>query len=131
MTRFSLVLLVSFFSFAAQAATIVPSPPQVAAKAYFLIDATSGTVLVEHNADIALPPASLTKMMTSYVLAGEIAAGRVSDSDMVVVSRNSWSQNPEFNGSSLMWIEPGMDVSISRRWQLLNTWRAVFPPLPI
>ena len=113
MTRFSLVLLVSFFSFAAQAATIVPSPPQVAAKAYFLIDATSGTVLVEHNADIALPPASLTKMMTSYVLAGEIAAGRVSDSDMVVISRNSWSQNPEFNGSSLMWIEPGMDVSIS------------------
>jgi len=91
----------------------VPSPPQVAAKAYFLIDATSGTVLVEHNADIALPPASLTKLMTSYVLAGEIAAGRVSNSDMVVVSRNSWSQNPEFNGSSLMWIEPGMDVSIS------------------
>ncbi len=113
MTRFSFALLISLFSFATQGATIVPSPPQVAAKAYFLIDATSGEVLVEHNADIALPPASLTKMMTSYVLAEEIAAGRVSDSDMVVVSENSWSQNPLFNGSSLMWIEPGMDVSIS------------------
>jgi D-alanyl-D-alanine carboxypeptidase (penicillin-binding protein 5/6) len=113
MTRFSLVLLISIASFSVHSANIVPSPPQVAAKAYFLIDATSGAVLVEHNADIALPPASLTKMMTSYVLAGEISAGRVSNSDMVVVSENAWSQNPTFNGSSLMWIEPGMDVSIS------------------
>ena len=72
MTRFSLALLISIASFSVHSANIVPSPPQVAAKAYFLIDATSGAVLVEHNADIALPPASLTKMMTSYVLAGEI-----------------------------------------------------------
>ena len=113
MIRISLALLISLLSFTVHSANIVPSPPQVAAKAYFLIDATSGTVLAEQNADIALPPASLTKMMTSYVLAGEISAGRVSDTDMVVVSANSWSQNPEFNGSSLMWIEPGMDVSIS------------------
>jgi len=113
MTRFSYALLTILLPFVAQGATIVPAPPQVAAKAYFLVDAVSGTVLAEHNADIALPPASLTKLMTSYVLAGEIAAGRVSDSEMVVVSENSWSQNPLFNGSSLMWIEPGMDVSIS------------------
>lgn len=86
MTRISLALLISLFSFTAHSANIVPSPPQVAAKAYFLIDAASGTVLAEQNADIALPPASLTKMMTSYVLAGEISAGRVSDTDMVVVS---------------------------------------------
>jgi len=113
MTRFLAFLLVSAFSFSALGASIVPSPPQVAAKAYILIDANSGTVLAEQNADIALPPASLTKLMTSYVLAGEISAGRVSDTDMVVVSKNSWSQNPTFNGSSLMWIEPGMDVSIA------------------
>ena len=113
MTRLFLVLLLTAFSFPANSVNIVPSPPQVAAKAYILIDANSGVVLAEKNADIALPPASLTKLMTSYVLSGEISAGRVNDTDMVVVSRNSWSQNPLFNGSSLMWIEPGMDVSIS------------------
>ena len=112
MTRFTLLFVLAFTAFGAQAINIVPSPPQVAAKSYILMDATSGEVLVEHNADLPLPPASLTKLMTSYVLTAEIASGRVSRSDMVVVSENAWSQNPLFKGSSLMWIEPGMDVSI-------------------
>lgn len=107
---FALLLAVSIQSL--QAADIVPSPPQVAAQAYILVDAHSGAVLAEHNADLPLPPASLTKMMTSYLVANEIAAGRISDSDMVPVSRNAWSQNPIFVGSSLMWIEPGKDVSV-------------------
>src|SRR5690606_7686547 len=47
-----------------------------------------------------------------YVLAGEIEAGRVKKDDMVAVSENAWSQNPLFEGSSLMWIEPGKDVSV-------------------
>ena len=113
MTRFTLALLLAFFVLGAQAATIVPSPPQVAAKAYLLVDAQSGAVLAEENADMPLPPASLTKMMTSYVLATEIHEGRVQETDMVTVSENAWSQNPIFAGSSLMWIEPGMDVSIA------------------
>ncbi|RLA47386.1 MAG: serine-type D-Ala-D-Ala carboxypeptidase [Gammaproteobacteria bacterium] len=112
MTRLAFVLLLAFTAFVTQAATIVPSPPQVSAKAYFLVDARSGAVLAEHNADMPLPPASLTKMMTSYVLAKEITEGRISESEMVTVSENAWSQNPVFNGSSLMWIEPGKDVSI-------------------
>lgn len=112
MTRFSILLLLLATAIGAQAVNIVPSPPQVAAKSYILIDATSGEVLVEHNADLPLPPASLTKLMTSYVLTAEIASGRVNRDDMVVVSENAWSQNPVFNGSSLMWIEPGKDVSI-------------------
>lgn len=112
MIRIVLILLLAAFALGAQAAAIVPSPPQVAAKAYFLIDANSGAVLAESNADMPLPPASLTKMMTSYVLAGELAAGEISRADMVTVSRNAWSQNPLFNGSSLMWIEPGKDVSV-------------------
>ena len=112
MIRFFLVPLLAIFTFTAQAATIVPSPPQLGAKAYLLVDADSGAVLAEHNADMPLPPASLTKMMTSYVLATEINEGRVANSDMVTVSENAWSQNPIFAGSSLMWIEPGKDVSI-------------------
>jgi D-alanyl-D-alanine carboxypeptidase (penicillin-binding protein 5/6) len=112
MIRIVLILSLAAFAMGAQAAAIVPSPPQVAAKAYFLIDANSGAVLAESNADMPLPPASLTKMMTSYVLAGELAAGEISRADMVTVSRNAWSQNPLFNGSSLMWIEPGTDVTV-------------------
>jgi serine-type D-Ala-D-Ala carboxypeptidase (penicillin-binding protein 5/6) len=112
MTRLAFVLLLAFSSACLQAAQIVPSPPQLAAKAWLLIDADSGAVLAENNADMPLPPASLTKMMTSYILAKEIDEGRVRKTDMVAVSENAWSQNPRFAGSSLMWIEPGKDVSV-------------------
>ncbi|MEZ5573397.1 MAG: D-alanyl-D-alanine carboxypeptidase family protein [Halioglobus sp.] len=113
MIRSACILILSMFAFAAQAEIAVPAPPQLDAKAYLLIDATSGAVLAEHNADVQLPPASLTKMMTAYVLAEEINAGRVSEDDMVRITENSYSQNPIFKGSSLMWIEPGTDVSIA------------------
>jgi len=102
------------FPLLVQAQNIVPAPPEVAARAYLLVDANSGAVLAESNADEQLPPASLTKMMTAYVLAAEIDAGRVSRDDQVTVSRNAWSQNPVFNGSSLMWIEPRLPVTIAQ-----------------
>lgn len=107
---FALILLALAPGLAAQ--NIVPAAPQIAARAYLLVDAKSGAVLVESNADEQLPPASLTKLMTAYVLATEIDSGRVSRDDPVTVSRNAWSQNPVFNGSSLMWIEPRKDVTI-------------------
>ncbi len=47
------------------AISVTPGPPKVNAKGYLLVDAASGQVLVEHNADQSLPPASLTKLMTS------------------------------------------------------------------
>jgi D-alanyl-D-alanine carboxypeptidase (penicillin-binding protein 5/6) len=96
----------------ANAAAVVPAPPNIAADAYLLIDYDSGKILVEHNIDERLPPASLTKLMTAYILAEEIDAGRLSLDDQVPVSRNAWSQNPTFRGSSLMWIEPGLPVTV-------------------
>jgi D-alanyl-D-alanine carboxypeptidase (penicillin-binding protein 5/6) len=96
-----------------QGATIMPAAPQVAASAYLLVDALSGAVLVEHNADEQLPPASLTKLMTSYVLAHELGQGRISNDDMVLISESAWAQNPVFAGSSLMWIEAGTQVKLS------------------
>jgi len=107
-----LALFAAAGPFAAAQSAVIPAPPQVAAQAYLLVDAHTGAVLVEHNADLPLPPASLVKMMTAYVLAGEIESGRVNADDLVTVSRNAWSQNPVFAGSSLMWIEPGKPVSI-------------------
>ncbi|HEY6130622.1 MAG TPA: D-alanyl-D-alanine carboxypeptidase family protein [Halioglobus sp.] len=113
MNRIALVFFLVFSAIAAQAENAVPAPPQLAAKAYILMDATSGVVLVEHEADQRLPPASLTKMMTAYVLAEEINAGRVNENDMVKITENAYSQNPLFAGSSLLYIEPGKDVSVA------------------
>jgi D-alanyl-D-alanine carboxypeptidase (penicillin-binding protein 5/6) len=98
---------------ATQVTAAVPPAPKLPADAYFLMDATTGQVLVDHNGDLSLPPASLTKIMTSYVLAEEVDAGRASLDDIIKVSRNAWSQNPTFKGSSLMWIEPGKPVSLA------------------
>ncbi len=69
---------------------IVPAPPMVAADAYLLMDAMSGEVLIEGDADQRLPPASLTKMMTAYVVESELAAGRLSLDDEVRISEKAW-----------------------------------------
>lgn len=98
------------FSLAAKA--IVPAAPDLAAKSYVLMDYDSGKIIVEHNADMPVPPASLTKMMTSYVVSAEIAEGNLKLTDMVHISNNAWAQNPLFAGSSLTWIEVNTDVSV-------------------
>lgn len=89
-----------------------PSPPVIAAKSYILIDADSGRVLAEGNADVRLPPASLTKLMTSYVLSYELEQGHVHNDDMVTISKAAWTQNPEFKESSLMFIQVGTQVKL-------------------
>lgn len=94
------------------APAIIPAPPPIAGSGYLLIDADSGKVIVEQNADEKLPPASLTKLMTSYVLSYELEKGNVANSDMVTISKNAWAQNPIFAGSSLMWIEVGKKVRL-------------------
>ena len=107
-----LLLVVVAASFNVQAA-VIPAPPALGATGYILMDADSGQILVEKNSHEQLPPASLTKMMTSYVLSVELAAGRVDKSDMVTISEAAWAQNPVFNGSSLMWIEVGKQVKLA------------------
>ena len=74
----------------AWAEPIIPSPPQLAAKSYVLMDAASGKVLVENAGDERLPPASLTKLMTAYIATLEIKKGQISESDMVTVSEKAW-----------------------------------------
>jgi D-alanyl-D-alanine carboxypeptidase (penicillin-binding protein 5/6) len=106
------VFLISLLLLANAQAAVLPPPPDVAGEAWLLIDADTGYVITEKNADDQLAPASLTKLMTSYVLSSELASGRVSNDDMVQVSENAWAQNPVFAGSSLMWIEPGKPVSL-------------------
>lgn len=88
-------------------APLMPPAPTVAASSYLLIDADSGKVLVEHNADTPLPPASLTKMMTSYIASMEILRGQLKESDEVLVSEKAWRM-----GGSKMFIEVGNRVPL-------------------
>ncbi len=70
--------------------TLMPRPPQVAASSYILIDARTGNIIMEHNSDEALPPASLTKMMTSYIAEVEIDNGNLTHDDQVFISERAW-----------------------------------------
>ena len=96
--------------FAHSAPIVVPDAPQIAAKGYVLIDFNSGKVLAEKAKDTKLSPASLTKMMTSYVVGQELARGNISLQDDVVISKNAWAKN--FPDSSKMFIEVGTTVKV-------------------
>ncbi|MCJ8273433.1 MAG: D-alanyl-D-alanine carboxypeptidase, partial [Psychrosphaera sp.] len=98
-------------TFSLQAQTIIPSPPKINAKGHILIDFTTGKVISESNADIQLEPASLTKMMTSYLIGHELNAGNISSADMVTISNKAWAKN--FPDSSKMFIEVGKQVSVA------------------
>ncbi|HAX9724547.1 TPA: serine-type D-Ala-D-Ala carboxypeptidase [Serratia marcescens] len=90
-----------------------PAPPQVDAKAFILMDYNSGKVLTEGNADTRLDPASLTKIMSSYVIGQAIKAGKIKPEDMVTVGKDAWAPgNPALRGSSLMFIKPGDQVPV-------------------
>lgn len=89
------------------APTVIPAMPELAAKSYVLMDAASGSILVEHNGDEALPPASLTKLMTAYIATKEIQSGQITEKDMVTVSEKAWR-----TGGSRMFIDVGKQVSV-------------------
>ncbi len=74
---------------AAQSA-LADNPPALPAKAWLLMDFDSGEVLASANADEALPPASLTKMMTSYIVEQALRSGKLKQTDLVSVSQNAW-----------------------------------------
>src|SRR5690606_16199233 len=91
---------------------LIPAPPQVAASGYILMDADTGTVLIEHNADELLPPASLSKIMTVYIAASELAQGRINADDTVLVSPNAWRKGGAASGGSTMFLDPNSQVTV-------------------
>ncbi len=98
---------------AAQADTN-PAAPQINAKSWVLMDYNSGKVLAESNPDARLDPASLTKIMVSYVVGQAIKSGKVTPDDMVTVGQDAWATgNPVLRGSSLMFLKPGDKVPVS------------------
>ena len=91
----------------AQAAMPIPAPPNVAAKNYFVVDFASGKVLAEKNPDTQVEPASITKIMTAYVVYKEIEADRLAMDDMVDISEKAWRM-----GGSRMYLEVNTRVSV-------------------
>ncbi|AFL75675.1 D-alanyl-D-alanine carboxypeptidase family protein [Thiocystis violascens] len=85
----------------------IPAPPELAAKGYLLVDFNSGKTLIEQNADERLEPASLTKIMTAYVVFRELAGGKIKLTDQVMISEKAWR-----TGGSKMFIEVGKQVGL-------------------
>ena len=85
----------------------MPAPPTIAATSYLLMDFNSGKILVENNIHQKLPPASLTKIMTIYVVANELDKGTISFSDDVLVSKRAYNTH-----GSRMFIEINSKVKL-------------------
>jgi len=85
----------------------IPAPPDVAAKNYFVVDFASGKVLAEKNPDAQVEPASITKIMTAYVVYKEIDADRLALDDIVDISEKAWRM-----GGSRMYLEVNTRVPV-------------------
>jgi D-alanyl-D-alanine carboxypeptidase (penicillin-binding protein 5/6) len=91
----------------ANTARPVPAPPQIGANSYLLVDFNSDRILVEHNADLSVEPASITKLMTAYVVFSELDQGNITLEETATISEKAWR-----TGGSRMFIEPNMEVTV-------------------
>jgi len=108
--RASLLFALVFFSIAAASQTTLPAavaPPVIAAKAYLLVDILSGQTLVAVNADEPREPASLTKLMTAYLVFRALKDQELTPSQMAAVSEKAWRAE-----GSRMFIDPKKAVSV-------------------
>ena len=108
LTLLSLTVLLWCLASVAQAMpSLIPSPPNLAATGYVLMDFHSGQIIAQSNAEQRLEPASLTKLMTAYSVFQELRAGHISLEDQVRVSEKAWRMI-----GSRMFIEAGNRVSV-------------------
>lgn len=85
-----------------------PIPPKIAASAYLLIDFNSNQIIAQNKSDLRVEPASLTKMLTMYIVDNEIKAGRLKHTDQILVSNNAWKAP-----GSRMFLKPNTKVSVA------------------
>jgi len=106
---FALFLALCFATASAYAQ--MPTPPEVAAKSYILLDLTTGQTLAEREADAPADPASLTKLMTAYVVFAAIREHKLMLEQTLPVSTRAWEERK--GGGSLMFVEPRMTPKVS------------------
>lgn len=119
-TKASIVSIITIFTSLAWANPVIPiatqpqqlsftpSSPNINAQGYILMDANSGKVLAEKNADVKMPPASLTKLMTLYIISSAIKNGAIHTTDKVRISTKAWK-----TGGSKMFIKVNDEVSVA------------------
>lgn len=90
-----------------QAPISTPTPPKLNAKAYLLVDVNSGKILAEQDSEKKLPPASLTKMMTLYVVSKALHNEQIHLTDTIHISKKAWK-----TGGSRMFVKEGQEVTI-------------------
>jgi len=100
-------LLIGQAAVAQQAARPVPAAPQLSASSYILVDFDSNRVLVSQTPDDRVAPASITKLMTSYVVFSELRDGNLALDEIITVSEKAWR-----TGGSRMYIEVNTQVDI-------------------
>lgn len=104
-----LSLLILSQSLMMQAQSFVPNPPELDLKSYILIEPNTNTVIAEFNSDAQIEPASMTKVMTSYVIADQISNDLIRLEDEVLISNKAWRME-----GSRMFIETGKRVPVSK-----------------
>ncbi len=89
-----------------------PKPPQISARAWVLMDYASGQVLASHNPDMRVEPASITKIMTEYVVSAELAGGEISLDDPVTISEHAWRAGGAGTDGSTSFLKVNSTVSL-------------------
>ena len=103
--KFLISIVALLFSLSVSAQT--PQPPEIAARSYLLLDITSGQVLAEKDADSSVEPASLTKLMTAYLVFDALRSKKISLAQTLPVSVRAWKME-----GSRMFIDPKMQVPV-------------------
>jgi D-alanyl-D-alanine carboxypeptidase (penicillin-binding protein 5/6) len=109
MKKFIAALATSVMLMSAAVAQTLPAP-NIAAKSWLLLDATSGQIIASQDPNARIEPASLTKIMTAYVTFGALRDKKVDLDQMVNVSTKAWKVD---SSSSKMFIDPATPVSIN------------------
>jgi len=107
MKKFIYFLLFVPFCIDLTAQSMVPKAPKLNLSSYILMEASTNTVIAEFNSDNQIAPASMTKVMSGYVIADQVANGSISLDDKVLISEKAWK-----TGGSKMFVEAGKRVSV-------------------
>ncbi|HEX6707946.1 MAG TPA: D-alanyl-D-alanine carboxypeptidase family protein [Albitalea sp.] len=105
-----ILALLASLAFAGGVLAQTPQPPEVAAKSYLLVDLSSNQTLAERDADATADPASLTKLMTAYIVFNAIKEKRLSPEQTLPVSKRAWAERK--GGGSLMFIDTTMTPKV-------------------
>lgn len=106
----ALVLLLAIGLMSSAVRAQAPQPPELAARSYFLLDVTTDQVLAERQADVQADPASLTKLMTAWLVFDAIRAGKITLEQTLPVSQRAWAERK--GGGSLMFIDTTMTPKV-------------------